>query len=267
MRRTRLRHHSTANDHRRGHTVWLGALVVALAALGPALAGCGTEDDREALQVFAAASLTDVFADLERDFERSRPDVDVVLNLAGSSSLREQVLEGAPADVIATADAASMEPLLASGTVGDAEVFARNRLAIGVPAGNRAGVRGLDAFSDPDLLLGACQPGVPCGDLAADVFSVAGVQPSLDTEEPNVRALLTKIASGDLDAGIVYVTDVEAAPDVEGIEIPAAAGVVTEYPIAAVSGSSQAPTADAFIAFVRSEAGREILSQQGFELP
>ncbi len=242
-------------------TILIGAvLVVAVAACG------GTEASRQVV-VSAASSLVDVFGAIERSFEEAHPDVDVVLNVGASSTLREQILAGAPVDVYASADLANMAAVADAGLVeGRSVVFARNRLQIAVPAGNPARVEGLADLDRAELLLGVCDPAVPCGVLAEQVFAAAGLEPSVDTWEPNVRALLTKLRDGELDAGVVYVTDVVAASgEVEGIDIPVA--VTTSYPIAVLTGASEPDLARAFVEWVLSDEGRAVLDRFGFEVP
>ncbi|MGF1599203.1 MAG: molybdate ABC transporter substrate-binding protein [Acidimicrobiales bacterium] len=219
--------------------------------------------------VFAAASLADAFAEVESAFEAANPGADVQLNTAGSSALREQLLEGAPADVFASANQSNMQQVVDAGEVdGEPEVFVRNRLQIAVPASNPGDVAGLADFAQPDLLIGLCAEGVPCGDLARQALANAGVEPSIDTNEPDVRALLTKIEADELDAGIVYVTDVTAAGDlVEGIDIPEDANVVAAYPIAGLAEAPNPEGAEAFVAFVLSDEGQAILGAYGFSSP
>ena len=215
----------------------------------------------------AAASLSDAFTDMERAFEMDNPGVDVVLNLAGSSSLREQILEGAPADVFASANLAIMDQVVEAGEAGDAQIFTRNLLQIAVPSGNPAGVTGLDDFANESLMIGLCVEGVPCGDFARQALARAGVDPVVDTNEPDVRALLTKIEQGELDAGIVYVTDVLSTDAVDGVDIPGEVNVVAKYPIAVLTNATDPEQADAFVAFVLSDRGRAILSDHGFVVP
>lgn len=219
--------------------------------------------------VSAAASLTDAFEAVASDFEAAHAGVEVLLNLGGSSSLRAQILEGAPADVFASANTSNMERLVEAGEVsGRARVFARNRLRIAVPAGNPARIDGLDDFASDALRLGLCAEQVPCGALARQALARAGVVPSLDTNEPDVRALLTKIELGELDAGITYVTDVAStAGGVEGIDIPDDVNLAAEYPIAVLAGAPNPAAAEAFVRFVLSDAGRAILESHGFTPP
>ena len=217
----------------------------------------------------AAASLADAFAEIESVFEADNPDVDVVLNLAGSSALREQILQGAPVDVFASANLANMRQVEQAGQLESGpEAFATNRLQIAVPDGNPGGVEGLGDFSREDLLIGLCAEPVPCGGLAREVLSTAGVIPAVDTNEPDVRALMTKIGLGELDAGIAYVTDVMAwGSEVEGIEIPEEVNVAATYSIGVVAGTSSPAEARAFVAFVQSERAQAIFADYGFAPP
>lgn len=243
---------------------------IALTAL--AVFGCREESnagDPQELLVSAAASLTDVFGELEAAFEEANPGVDVILNLGGSSTLREQILAGAPADVFASANKSIMdEVVLAEETASEPEVFATNELQIALPAGNPGGVTGLEDFSDPELLIGLCAEGVPCGDFARMSLARAGIEAEPDTQEPNVRALLLKIAAGELDAGITYVTDVVASDDsVVGLRIPDEWNVRVDYPIAVLARARAPEAAADFVRLVSSETGRDILQTHGFGVP
>jgi molybdate transport system substrate-binding protein len=241
------------------------------------LAGCGADDSGAAsngrpegeLLVFAAASLTDAFTAIEAAFEDGVPEVDVRLNFAGSATLREQIIEGAPASVFASADRARMDDVVDAELIaGTPAVFAANALTIAVPTGNPRDVSAIGDFADGGLLVGACALGVPCGDLAADVFIQAGVEPSIDTYEPDVRALLAKIADAELDTGLVYVTDVAARADaVESVALPPDVQAASEYPIATLLDAPNPSAAAAFVEFVLSDVGRTILSDHGFEVP
>jgi molybdate transport system substrate-binding protein len=261
-------------------TRWLlGAAAVSLAVV--TTAACGDDGDATgdtatpdaggpalhgSVTVFAAASLSDAFGEIAEDFADHNPGVTVELNLAGSSALREQILAGAPGDVFASADQPDMDEVIEGRAADRSEVFARNSLEIAVPPGNPAGVDGLDDFADADLLIGLCAPEVPCGELGREALAAAGVTPEPDTEEPDVRSLLTKVVEGDLDAGIVYRSDVRAAGDgVEGIVIPSDVNAVAEYPIAVLTGSEDATAARAFVDHVLGDDGRAVLESWGFE--
>ena len=219
--------------------------------------------------VSAAASLTDAFDEVEAAFESRHPAVDVVLNLAGSSTLREQILEGAPVDVFASASTSTMDEVRrAGGLAGQPEIFARNMLQIAVPAGNPARITGLEDFEDDALILGLCAAGVPCGDFARQALDEAGLRAAIDTNETDVRALLTKIEAGELDAGVTYVTDVASSGAmVDGVDIPSDQNVVADYLIAVLSGAPNPTGAGAFVEFVLSGEGEAILTEYGFTSP
>ena len=227
------------------------------------LTGCDAGgDDRAEVLVFGAASLTTVFAEIGTAFEEANPNIAIDLNFAGSSSLREQILAGAPADVFASANEDNMAHVVA----GLAEpispvVFARNDPVIAVPSGNPGNISGLGDLTDPDLLIGLCAVEVPCGEIAHTVLAKAGITPSIDTAEPNVRALLTKIEAGELDAGIVYRTDVVERSRADSIAIPEPFEVEAVYPIAALTDQA---AASEFVGFVLSTDGQSILARHGF---
>jgi molybdate transport system substrate-binding protein len=232
-------------------------------------ASCGAATDEDELLVFAAASLTDAFAAVAEAYEAAHPETDVVLSFASSSSLRDQILEGAPADVFAAANTATMDQVVGAGAAaGEPAAFTANELQIAVPPGNPAGVTGLDDFAADDLLIGLCAATAPCGNFALQSLEKAGVVPTIDTNEPDVRALLTKIEAGELDAGIVYRTDViAAAGKVDGIGIPAGFNVRADYPIAALAEAPHPAAAASFVAFVLSDEGQEIMDGFGFVSP
>lgn len=238
-----------------------------MAVIAAAGSACAPPNDGDVtLVVFAASSLSAVFEALAEDFERERGDVDVQISVAGSSSLREQILDGAPADVFAAANEAVMDELVAAGRAAATPTpFATNRLVVGVPAGNPGAVVDLRDLARQDLLVGLCATGVPCGDLARSVLTRAGVRPALDTEEPDVRALATKLAAGDLDVGLVYLTDALATDLIDRIEVADSQSV--RYPIVVVDDAPAAVSAREFVAFVLSADGQNVLREFGFGAP
>ncbi len=249
---------------RRGWTPLVACLLLVVAACDASV----TESTTTVL-VSAAASLTDAFAEAASAFEDANPGFDVVLNLAGSATLREQILEGAPADVFASANTSNMDQVVAGGEVaGETRVFATNLLQIAVPAGNPSGVTGLHDFGNEDLLIGLCAEEVPCGDFAREALATAGVIPAVDTNEPDVRSLLTKIEVGELDAGITYATDVASARGaVDGVPIPEHHNVVAEYVIAVLANAPNPDAAGDFVDFLLSDEGQAILAGYGFASP
>jgi len=243
--------------------VLVGSLAIAACGFGP-----GADSPRQQVWVSAAASLTDAFLEVKTAFEEANPGVEVVLNLGGSASLREQILEGAPLDVFASANNANMDQVVAAGgAAADPRIFVRNQLQIAVPAGNPAAVTGLHDFAREELLIGLCAAEVPCGDFGRRVLTNAGVVPATDTNETDVRALLTKIEAGELDAGIVYVTDIASTDEVEAVEIPTSLNVLADYPIVVLDGARDPDLAAAFVEFVLSDAGQAILRGFGFSSP
>ena len=246
-------------------------LVAAVAAvLALALAGCSGSatgrGDGTVLTVYAASSLSVPFEELGRQFEAEHDGVSVELGLAGSSDLVAQIQEGAPADVFASADEATMARLTAEDLTGAAPVpFASNILEIVVPPDNPAGIRSLADLGSSDVQLVVCAPEVPCGAAAARLADLAGVTLTPVSEEQKVTDVLAKVSSGEADAGLVYVTDVRAAGDtVRGIEVAQARSVVNVYPIAPVAGSDHAALAQEFVDLVLSEAGQRALREAGF---
>lgn len=248
---------------------WL-ALVVSVGLLG--LTACGAnpqdKDGRPSgeLTVFAAASLTEAFTEIGKDFEQANQGVTVKFNFAGSSTLAQQLARGAPAGVFASANPKQMGKVADAGlAAGEPAIFTRNTLQIVVPKGNPAGVTGLADFGKEDLALAVCAPEVPCGALAQELFDIAGVEPVPDTRERDVKAVLTKVSLGEADAGLVYRTDVASANgDVSGIDFPEAAKEANDYPIAVLKDAPNGPAAQEFVDYVRSGAGQQVLAKFGF---
>lgn len=235
---------------------------------GAMVSSCAAPGSSE-IVVSAAASLDAVFEALEESFEAANPGVDVVRNVGSSSLLRYQIVEGAPVDVYASADHMYMELVEAEGLVESGPtVFAVNRMQIAVPKGNPGGITGLEDFARSDLFIGLCAPEVPCGALAREVLTAAAVTSDVDTNEPDVRALLTKIEAGELDGGIVYASDVVGRSGaVEGVEIDRRHNVEVGYPIAVVASGDNRDDALRFIDHVLSAESQAVLSRFGFGTP
>ncbi len=266
------------------------AAVGLAAALALTLVACGSDSDSDVAEsgdaattttagaeaqtitVFAASSLTDAFTEIGADFEAANPGTTVEFSFGASSDLVESITSGealGTADVFASADENNMAKLVdAEDNADDPQVFARNQAEIAVPAGNPGGVTRIEDFANEELFLGVCAPDVPCGAYAQEIFDNAGVTPSIDTEEAKVTDVAAKVASGDLDAGIVYVTDVLANDDeVDGVEIPAEFNVDAIYPIATVAEAPAADGASAFVEYVLSDDGQQVLADFGFLPP
>jgi molybdate transport system substrate-binding protein len=218
------------------------------------------------ITVFAAASLTESFTQLGKEFEAAHPGVKVRFNFGGSSSLAQQINQGAPADVFASASPTNMKQVSDTGSAaGQPVTFARNRLEIAVPKGNPAGVTGLADFGKAERKIALCAEQVPCGAAAIKVLQAAGVTPMPDTLEQDVKAALTKVRLGEVDAALVYRTDVRSAGDaVQGIEFAEADKAINDYPIAVLAHAPNPAGAQAFVDFVRSDRGRAVLTSVGF---
>ena len=221
------------------------------------------------LTVFAAASLTDVFTELGDRLTADHPDLEVRFNFAGSSALATQIVQGAPADVFASANGPQMAVVTDAGlAAADPVVFASNMLHIAVPAGNPAGVTGLADFAREELALAVCAPDVPCGAAAEKVFAAAGITAVPDTHEEDVRAALTKVELGEVDAALVYESDVASAGGaVEGIAFPESEDAVNDYPITVLEAAPNPGAAAAFVDLVLSEDGQRALEDAGFRRP
>lgn len=221
------------------------------------------------LTVYAAASLTSTFTELAERFEADNPGVTVALSFAGSSDLVAQVISGAPADVLASADLATMDQLTAEDLQGsEPEVFATNTLQIAVPPDNPGEVSGLADLAEEDLAVVVCAPEVPCGAAAVALAGEAGTTLAPDSEEQSVADVLGKVRAGEADAGLVYVTDVASAGgEVEGVAFPESSAAVNEYPVAALTGAPQPEAAAEFVAFVQGAEARAVFEAAGFGTP
>ena len=255
------------------------ALLLATACGGPGSGGTATAGDAGSgggqqklsgeVVVFAASSLTEAFGRLGREFEAVHPGVTMTFSFAGSSELGPQIVSGAPADVFAAASPTTMEDVVKAGAVAGRPVpFAKNRLEIAVPPGNPGNVTGLDDFARPELKIAVCAPEVPCGEAAQEAFDLGNVEAQPDTFEQEVKGVVTKVELGEVDAGMVYRTDVRAAGDqVEGIEFPEAAHAINDYQIATLADAPNPDAAKAWMRYVLSPHGQKALANAGFQLP
>ena len=215
--------------------------------------------------VFAAASLTAAFTDVGTALGAGNPGLSVTYSFAGSGALVTQVQQGAPADVVATADTASMARLVDAGLVETPTTFARNQLQILVAPGNPLGVASLADLARPGLKVVLGDETVPAGKYAAQGLQAAGVTVAPVSKEADVKAAVAKVTLGEADATIVYVTDVIAAgAKGQGVAIPDAQNVVAEYPIAVVKATGNHAGAVAFVDAVVTGAGQDALRQRGF---
>ncbi len=226
----------------------------------PALSGTMT--------VFAASSLNAGYSAIGKEFQKSHPGTIVTFTFGGSSMLVSQIQQGAIGDVFASADQPNMQKLIDAGLTAESPiVFARNNLEIVVGKGNPKHITSLSDLGRSGLVVVLCAPAVPCGRYAAQALQKAGVSVKPASQEADVKAVLSKVALGEADAGIVYITDVKAAGTaVEGVAIPAAVNVVAEYPIVILKDSQNRALARAFISYVLTD-GRRILARYGFTNP
>lgn len=245
-----------------------------VAALALALAACGSdsgdgsdgEGGTTTLHVAAAASLTEAFEEIATDFEAEHEGVEVEYQFAGSSDLATQIEGGAQIDVFASADEANMDKVADS--VEDPQIFATNVLTIITEPGNPKKINGLDDLADADLAVVVCAEQVPCGAAATTLTEQQGVTLDPASEESKVTDVLTKVSSGEADAGLVYVTDATAAgEDVETVETEGADEVVNSYPIATLTDAAAADLAEDFVAHVTGPEGQKVLQDKGFGTP
>lgn len=255
---------------RRAHTAltWRARAVLLCATL----LGCTTVTTRAAaaeLTVSAAASLTAAFGEIATAFGSAHPGATARTNFAGSSTLVQQIREGAPVDVFASADESTMQKLLdAHDVAGEPVLFARNRLVILVARGNPKKISGIADLAQPGLIVSLCGPTVPAGKYAREIFARADVAVPESSQELDVKAVVSRVSLGEADAGVVYVTDARAAGErVDAVAIPDALNVVARYPIAVLARTQQPDLARDFVAFVRGAEGQAILARSGFLPP
>lgn len=242
--------------------------LLALTACGPSNETGGDGVDGT-VTVLAAASLTETFQQIGEDFEAANPGVEVEFGFAGSSSLAAQINQGAPADVFASAAPADMDTVVEAGNAEDPETFARNQLVVAVPEGNPDGVTALADLADPALKVALCAEEAPCGAASQTALDAAGVELTPVTYETDVKAALAKLTLGEVDAALVYRTDIAAdgVEGVEAVEFPESAEAINDYVLAVVDGAPNPAGAEAFTAYVHSDDALAVLTGAGFQAP
>ena len=247
------------------------AAVSAVALFATALSGCSLGGAAESRQVtvLAATSLTDAFAVIAKRFEAAHPGVHVRLSLAASSTLAQQIIDGAPADMLATADLLTMRQVRAAGlAAGQPAVFATNTPVVITPPNDPAGVASVEDLAEPDVAVALCAREVPCGRAATKLLRADRVSVTPVTLEPDVRSVLTKVRLGEVDAGIVYRTDARSAgPDVRTVSTRHAGDVVSRYSIAGMEDAGEPWLARQFVKLVLAPAGQRMLGRAGFGQP
>lgn len=261
--------------------------VLAASVIAVGLAGCGSNQNSGTssasspsasengsaslsgnITVFAAASLTESFTEIGKQFEAANPGTKVTFSFGASSALAEQINAGAPADVFAPASPKNMDQVVSAGGASGSKVFATNQMEIATPPSNPAHVASVNDLAKSSVKTALCQPQVPCGSVAHQVFTNAKITVKPVTLEPDVKSVLSKVQLGEVDAGMVYVTDVKAAGDkVKGVEIADDVNASTDYPVAALAKSGNAAAASAFVDMVLSPAGESVLTAAGFQAP
>ena len=251
--------------------------VIAAVLAAAAAAGCsssssspsaGSTSSTGTITVFAAASLTESFTQLGKQFEAAHPGDTVKFSFGPSSGLAEQITNGAPADVFASAAPGNMDDVVNAGDAASPQNFAKNTMEVATPPDNPGNVESVKDLADDSVKVALCQPQVPCGAVAAEVFKNAGITVKPVTLQPDVKSVLTQVETGNVDAGMVYVTDVQAAGSkVNGVTIPASDNASTLYPIATINSSKHKSIAQAFMNYVLSPAGQQVLKAAGFESP
>jgi molybdate transport system substrate-binding protein len=228
----------------------------------PSAASTGT------ITVFAAASLMGTFTQLGKQFEAAHPGDTVKFSFGPSSGLATQITSGAPADAFASAAPANMDTVVQAGDASNPQNFAKNTMEVAVPPKNPGKVKSVNDLAKKSVKVALCQPQVPCGVVAAEVFKNAGIKVKPVTLQPDVKSVLTQVELGSVDAGMVYVTDVMAAgTKVKGVTISDSDNASTLYPIATISDSKHKSIAQSFVAYVLSPAGQQVLTAAGFQKP
>jgi molybdate transport system substrate-binding protein len=261
------------------------AAAAALALAGAALAGCSSSSSggtaasssasgssqalSGAITVFAAASLQKTFTSLAGTFEKEHPGATVKFSFGGSDTLAAQITQGAPADVFASANQSTMQTVQKAGdTTGTPTVFVRNTLEIAVAPGNPKSIKTLSDLTKPGLKVALCAKTVPCGSAAVKALAAAKVSLTPVTYETEVTSALTKVELGEVDAALVYHSDILGADGkVDGVVFSTASDAVNSYPIDVLKGSANTAVAQAFVAFILSSSSEQVLLKAGFQAP
>jgi len=254
--------------------------VIAAGLATVAVAGCssstssppsGTSSSTSAtgtITVLAAASLTGTFTQLGKQFQSAHPGDTVKFSFGPSDGLATQITSGAPADVFASASPTTMDTVVKAGDAANPQTFAKNTMEVAVPPNNPAHVTSVNDLAKSSVKVALCQPQVPCGVVATQVFKNAAITVKPVTLEADVDSVVTQVETGNVDAGMVYVTNVlSAGTKLKGITIPANVNASTLYPIATIKSSKHASIAKEFVDYVLSPAGQQVLAAAGFLKP
>jgi molybdate transport system substrate-binding protein len=248
--------------------VFVVLLAPVAAVFSPQATNESPTDDAVEINVLAAASLSAAFTEAADIFSRANQNIAVKLSFAGSSALASQILAGAPMDVVAMADNPNMDRVIASNAVNatSVQMFARNRLAIITAQNNPRGIAMLIDLAAPGLTVVLCDASQPCGRYADQMFQRSGLAITPASRESSVTGVISRVRTGEADAGIAYISDAVANTDISAVSIPDANNVLAEYPIAIASTPSSGATSAAqlFVDFIMSPAGQNILKNAGF---
>jgi molybdate transport system substrate-binding protein len=250
----------------------IAAVLAAVAAAGCSSSGSGSSSSATpaggTITVFAAASLMQTFTQIGKQFEAAHKGDTVKFSFGPSSGLSTQITSGAPADVFASAAPANMDTVVKAGDASTPQTFAKNTMEVAVPPNNPGNVTSVNDLAKKSVKVALCQPQVPCGVVAAEVFKNAGITVKPVTLETDVDSVVTQVETGNVDAGMVYVTNVMSeGTKLKGITIPASENASTLYPIAVIKSSKHKSIAQEFVDYVLSPAGQKVLSAAGFQKP
>ena len=220
------------------------------------------------ITVFAASSLTEAFGTLADQFKKAHPGTDITFDFDSSSTLASNITQGQNSDVFASASTSNMDTVVQAGDAENPANFVSNTMEIATPPGNPAHIKTVADLAKPGVTVALCDPAVPCGATAQQVFDNAKVTVKPKASEPDVKSTLAIVESKEVDAGMVYVTDVRAAGSkVTGVEIPSSVNATTTYPIAVLKNSANHDLAQAWVDYVLSAAGQNVLLADGFSKP